>query len=185
MRLVVFLSFIIQTVQANEHETANVAAAHAPSHGHMADLLYPGVNFALFFGFLFWKMRKPLGEMFNKMAKEIKDLYEYAEVKSKEAEIKLKMYQDKISNFHSEEIKIQKDAAEEESNFKKSLIEENENQLERTKRETANRIESEKNSLIKSLNEELMDQIISKTKDNISKDSTLKGKVTEKLLSQI
>ena len=55
--------------------------------GHISDLLYPAVNFFLFFGFLVWKIKKPLSEMFTEKSKEVEDFYSFADKKNKEAEM--------------------------------------------------------------------------------------------------
>ena len=54
------------------------AAAH---HGHVSDLLAPLVNVVVLVGFLVWKLKKPLSDMFTKQAEEISNLLERASLK--------------------------------------------------------------------------------------------------------
>ncbi len=55
--------------------------------------------------------------MFSSNAKRVKELYDFAELKNREADIKLKMYADKLSNFNAEEGKIREQSKQEAKDF--------------------------------------------------------------------
>ena len=87
---------------AEEHE----AAHHEPT---IWDLKYPTLNFVILVGFIIWKLKKPLSEMFDKKADDVKSLMDSAEKQSKDANQKLQDLEGKIKNIDSELVKINGD----------------------------------------------------------------------------
>ena len=55
------------------------AAGSGAHHGSVADLILPASNFVILAGALIFIMRKPLGEMFSKNAKDVEYLLEHAQ----------------------------------------------------------------------------------------------------------
>lgn len=153
--------------------------------GTIMDIMYPVINFTLFFGFLLLKLKKSVSESFNDKADEVKEQYEFADVKNKESDIKLKMYEDKLKNLNAEEAKIRESAKKDADTFLKENTEEKNQMVERVKKDSKNSLESEKNSMIRGINSELLDLILSKTKQQISSDEGLRSKATNKLLADI
>lgn len=153
--------------------------------GTIMDIMYPSINFLLFFGFLVFKLKKSISESFDTKADEVKEQYEFADVKNKESDIKLKMYEDKLNNLNTEETKIRENAQEDAERFLEENTEEKNKNVERVKKDSINTLESEKNQMVKEINSELLDLILSKTKKQIGSDNDLRSKVTTKLLSEI
>jgi len=153
--------------------------------GHITDVLWPAFNFFLFFGFLFWKMKKPVKEGFNKNAELVKELYEYAEAKNKDAEAKIQKYEDKMNNLVNQVQKIKEDMDQEFSVFKQNINEETLKNIERAGKDAKRRIVSEKNKMVRGLEESLLDTVIAKTKEKIGGDEKLKEKATNKIFSAI
>ena len=153
--------------------------------GTIMDVMYPSINFFLFFGFLCLKLKKSISESFNNRAEEVKEQYEFADVKNKESDIKLKIYEDKLLNLNAEETKIRENAKKDADIFLKECTEEKNQMVERTKKDSKNTLESEKNSMIRGVNSELLDLILSKTKQQISSDKGLRSKATSNLLADI
>ena len=56
--------------------------------------------------------------MFDKNALLVKETYDFAEGKNKEAEIKIKNVQEKLQNFNAEERKVKIDAEKEIKTFR-------------------------------------------------------------------
>jgi len=160
-------------------------ALAAGGGGHISELIYPGINFVIFFGFLVWKIKKPLAEMFNQKANEVEEFYKFAEKKNKDAEKKYEEYEDKLKNISTELDIIKSEAQKEEELFLKQSNDEKDKTLERIQRETEARLESEKNAMIKDLETDLIKKIISKTREQIGASSDLKSKVTNNLISGI
>ena len=153
--------------------------------GHISDLFWPAFNFFLFFGFLFWKIRKPIKDGLNKNADLVKELYEYAEAKSKEAEAKILKYEEKMNNLEGQVQSIKAEMDQEFSVFRKGLVEETEKNIERAGTDADRRIVSEKNKMVRGLEESLLNMVISKTKEKIGGDQNLKEKATNKILAAI
>jgi F-type H+-transporting ATPase subunit b len=153
--------------------------------GHLSDIAWPAFNFFLFFGFLFWKIRKPIKDGFNKNAELVKELYEYAEAKSKDAEAKILKYEEKMNNLEGQVQKIKMEMDEEFSVFKKNIEEETVKNISRAEKDAERRIVSEKNKMFRDLEESLLNTVISKTKEKIGGDKNLKDKATNKIFTAI
>jgi len=164
--------------------SSTLYAAGGASHGHITDLIAPAVNFFLLFGFIAFKMKKPLSDMFTKKATDVQELYDEAEEKNKEAQIKLDMYEKKMDQIESEKGEILKAAQRDSMDFEKTSQRETEAVIEKMKKDTDLKIESEKKQMIKTLSMGLIDQVINKAKESIKSDSALQAKVSGRLLAK-
>ena len=160
------------------------AAGGAPS-GSPLDLKWPALNFLLLFSFLVWKLKKPLAEMFDKQAEDVASLYELAEKKDKEAQIKLDMYKEKLNNLEGERKKVLADAEKDAKDFANKTQNETQDYINRITKDVENKIAHEKKTLINELNASLVDEVIKKAKEAISSNEDNKKKATSKLVSQI
>ena len=160
-------------------------AAGGSGKTHLSDLMWPGINFLLLTGFLVFKLKKPIKEMFDKNALLVKETYDFAEGKNKEAEIKLKMYREKLKNFNAEERKVKNDAEKEVKIFREKRTKETESLLKRLERDAANKIQYEKRILIDELNHAFLDAVINQAKTTISNNETSQKRATQNLLSEI
>ena len=176
MKVVIALISLIGTAHA---------AGSGVGHGSVSDLMWPAINFALLASFLVWKVKKPLREMFEKNANDVKFLFEHAEKKDKEANIKLNALQEKMGNLSSEKNKITQNAEKEANDFISKSEKESQEYLRRLEVDSVNKIEHEKVSRVAALEEDLIDEVIAKAKTKIGKDSGLSEKVTKKLISQV
>lgn len=161
------------------------AAGSGASHGSVADLMWPAINFLILASFLVWKVKKPLREMFEKNANDVKYLFEHAEKKDKEASIKLTALKEKMGNLEGEKNKIMKAAEKEADDFIARSEKESKDYLRRLESDSESKLEYEKTSRVAQLEENLVDEVISKAKNKIGSDSSLSQKVTKKLISQI
>ena len=82
-----------------------VYAAGDGGHGSPKDLFWPVVNFSVLMAFLVFKSKKPLEKMFNDMMEEVEASYIMAETKDKQAQKKLNIYKEKMSNFNGKAAK--------------------------------------------------------------------------------
>lgn len=123
--------------------------------------------------------------MFDKNAEDVKSLYELAEKKDKEAEIRLKIYQEKIDNLHREKKKVVKQADDEFANFSTRTKQETDLYIKRITKDSSNKIVNEENSLKRDLEKNLVKEVVAKAKATISDDENSKAKATKKLISQI
>ena len=95
-------------------------AIAAGKGGSIKDLIWPAFNFLVLFVFLGFKLKKPMAAMFTNNSKNVQELYDVAEKKDKEAQIKLETYQKKLSSFDSESQKIMADTQNEANLLKKN-----------------------------------------------------------------
>jgi F-type H+-transporting ATPase subunit b len=163
----------------------NNAQAAGGGHGSIVDLKWPALNFVLLFSFLIWKIKPAMREMFDKNATDVASLFELAEKKDKEAQIQLTSYQKKLSDLVSEKNKIMKEADKEAAFYEEETKKETAQYIERMSKDANAKLASEKSSLIKNVYSELVDEIITKTKNKIGTDINLKTRATNNLISKI
>ena len=162
-----------------------MAAGKGGHDTNVLDLKWPFINFSILLGFLIFKLKKPVKEMFDKNAVVVKETYDYAEGKNKEAEIKLKMYKDKLQNFSATTRKIKGEAEREVRQFEENKVKESGNMVKRLERDAASKIMYEKKLMINNLNHEFLDAVIGQVKTTIGSDKAAQEKATKNLLSEI
>jgi F-type H+-transporting ATPase subunit b len=164
---------------------APVLAAGGAAAGHLSDLIVPAINFTIVFGFIFWKAKGPISRMFDENSVKVKELVELAQKRDKEAQIKLDMYQKKMSGVQSEIDGIIKAAESDAQLFETEYVKEVEANMEKMIKDSEHKLESEKNNMIKMLNASLLDEVISKAKNKLSSDKSLNSKTTTNILSKL
>lgn len=177
MKAIILLAFLLLT--------PSLFAAGGASHGSVMDLAFPAVNFVILMAILIWKIKTPMREHFNKQADDVAYLYESAERKDKEAKAKLAAFQQKMSTLDSEKKKIEEQAQKDIEHFKAKTQKETDEYLERIARDVDSKVAHEKAMMFKSLQEELVDDVIAKTKSTIKSSSDQSKKVTENLVARI
>ena len=165
--------------------TASALAAgdgvnHEPS---IKELMYPAINFAVLVGFLIWKLKKPLSEMFKKQASEVEGLMSSAAQKNKDAEERLKSLTAKMSNLNAELAKIQRDYESDVVTYKANQANETQATITRTQRDLEKKLEGEKKELLEKINEELLNNVIAKTQQTISGNGDMKKRATSNIVS--
>lgn len=163
--------------------------ALAKSGGHhepsIKDLMYPAINFTVLAAFLVWKLKNPMREMFNKQASDVESLMNSAAKKNKDAEERLKKLQSKIDGLDCEVSKIQKDYESDVANFTAATSTETQSLIARTHRDLIHKLEGEKKELVEKLNEELLNNVIEKTKQTINGSVDMKNRATSKIVSEL
>lgn len=162
----------------------NIFAA-GKGHGSVLDLMYPAINFIVLFGALFFMLKKPIKEMFDKNADDVKYQVELADQKEKEANIRYEMVQSKLSNLQKEKEKITEDSEKEFQSFQNKTKEENNSYVKRITDDVDTKLATEKKAQLKAIETSIVEEIIEKAKSKISSDSSVKQKATNKLFSQI
>lgn len=174
--------FIALAALSTSTAMAAVGAHHEPS---IKDLMYPAINFAVLVGFVVWKFKTPLSEMFTKKSNDVSSLMQSAAQKNRDAEAKLKTLKDKMANLGSELNKIQKDYETDVLTFTQTQAVETQTTIARTKRDFESKIEGEKNELVEKLNEELLNSVIAKTQQTINANADMKNRATSKIVSEL
>lgn len=163
-----------------------VNTAFAAGSGHVTDLIYPGINFVILFGFLwFWKLKGALNSLFENNAKEIEELYNSSEEKIKEATLKLDMYEKKMSNLDHECTKVVADSESELKQFQTQAQSQTEQKIKKLEEEYVVRAEYERKNMIKEVVANFFNDVLEKTRSDIKKDKNTQAKASSKLLSQI
>lgn len=160
-------------------------AAGDGHHGSPADLIAPAINFFILTGFLIFKLKGPISNAFTEKSKKIKESMDRASVKAKEAQVKLEAQKNKLTNLDKEIDSIKLNATKEVENFNKLYTAEIERKTEKLKHDTAAKVEAEKKVMLNQLNTELVNSVISKTKNIIKTNNDLSTKVNNKITEGI
>lgn len=175
--LIFGLSFI-----ESAFSSGSSAGAH---HGSVSDLLAPLVNVVVLVGFLVWKLKKPLSDMFTKQAEEISNLLERASLKSKEAEVMLLSQEKKMANLEHEIKEIHRSTENEIKTFDKNYAREIEEKSFKLKTDATAKIEAERKAITDELHASLLDEVISKTKSTIRGNKEYQSKASSRMLGDI
>lgn len=151
----------------------------------ISDLFWPTFNFVLLFSFFIWKLKKPILQFFSNNSDEVKYLFDYAEEKNKEASLKLEMYEGKLKSLPVEIKKIKNSAELDLGRFEEITGEETGDQMAKLEKNSFEKMTSEKNNAIKKIGKELLEAIVTKTKNKIEKDKGLQDKAVKKIMSKI
>ena len=162
--------------------TTSAFAAGNGGHGSAADLIAPAVNVALLAGFLVWKLKKPLNEMFTKKSEDVTNTLERASLKSKEAQMMLENEQRKISNLSAEMKNLTDQSEADVKAFEKNLSRETEEKIQKMKADATLKISADKKAVMDELSAELLNEVISKTKTTIKANKEYQSKASNKLL---
>jgi len=162
-----------------------IAAGNGHGGGSPMDLKWAFVNTILLFGFLGWKMKGPVTEMFNKKSEDIAELYEFAGKKEKEADAKLTELKTKMSNLESEKNKIIQEIEKDTKDFITKSQNDLDSYLVRVERDTEAKLSTEKITLEKNLNSSLVDEVILSAKNKLRADKALASKASANILSQV
>lgn len=161
---------------------ATKAWAAGDGHGSAADLIAPAVNVILLAGFLVWKLKKPLHDLFVNKSEEISNTLERASLKSKEAEIMLQNEEKKMANLENELKKIGQQAEADILSFEKNLAKELEEKSHKLKTDANLKIQADKKAVLDQLNAELLDQVINQAKSTIKDNKEYQTKASSKLI---
>lgn len=168
--------------------TALIQSAHAAGnggHGHVSDLIAPLVNVLVLFGFLAWKLKKPLSDSFTAKAEEITNTLERASLKSKEAEVMLAAQQKKMASVDSEAREILRQAEVEVKNYEASHAREMEEKSSKLKTDATAKIEAERKAMLAGLNASLLDEVIARAKSTIKGNKDYQHKASAKMLGEM
>ena len=162
-----------------------LAAPKSDGSASVFDLKWGAVNFLLLAGFLIWKLKKPLAASFANYSEEVKSLYNHAQEKYKEADLKLKMYEEKLSNVEGQSQKILSESNELLQKIENDIKNETANELKKLEVETKDKIESEKTQLITGVNNELLESVLTNVKTKLNSDTSLSQKINHKMISSL
>ncbi|OUR92935.1 hypothetical protein A9Q84_20715 [Halobacteriovorax marinus] len=164
----------------------DVQASGGGGHSaHISDLILPAWNFVPLVILMIVFLRKPLRESFNKNAEDVEALYNVAEEKDKEAQIKLDMYEKKMSSLKVESERVMKDAHVQTEQYQKHSLEETKHMIQKMGEDADSKVAYEKKQAIRDVNASLVDEVIAKTKSKIKENKDFKTKVTNKLVAEI
>jgi F-type H+-transporting ATPase subunit b len=157
----------------------------AGGHGSISDLILPAWNFVPLFVVLVILLRKPISAGFTKNAEDVESLYNMAEEKDKEAQIKLDMYEKKMNSLKVETERLMSEAKTDAEKIAASTLEETKSIIEKMEKDAVAKVAYEKDQALRGINASLVDEVIAKAKNKINENKDFKDKATKKLVAEI
>ena len=152
--------------------------------GQVGDLLWPTLNLTLL---LFLLRGKVLGALAGHLAshgKEVEELYDFAEKKDKEAQIRLEIYQKKMAHLDTETERRREKARREEEYVEKETQDQTKARLSQLEEKSRERILREKKALLLELRDDLVAHIVREVKGRISSDKASRVQIDGALLAK-
>lgn len=156
--------------------------AAGSGHGSPTDLIPSFVNVFVLAALLIWKVGPVVVSYFNNQAKEVDAVMKRAETKAKEAAQMMAITSKKMSESDNEISTLKSNAQKQVEEFETLSNAEAKRKIERLAKDAELKIEAEKKNLSDSVNELLVSEVITKTKNKISSDAKLQSSTTQEIL---
>ena len=160
----------------------HLMAAESSGDGHIGELFWPAINFGVLLIFLTVKLIAVLRKTLEEESVNVKNLYDFAEKKDRETQIRLEIYRKKLANFDAEKRKIGENTRQEIRAFQKSIERETQKIISKMKKEGNDKINNEKMGMIAAIHSTLVEKIIVKTKQTALEDDLGSGVVKKLIL---
>jgi F-type H+-transporting ATPase subunit b len=151
-------------------------------HASITDLIAPAINVGILFAALIYLTKDKLRNYFITKSEEIANTIERADIKSKEAQVMLETQKSKMAGVEAEIKNIHTQAETEVANFESNLSKETSDKLAKLSHDSEAKINADKKLMLDELNAELLQQVISKTKNTIKSNKDYQSKVSSKML---
>ena len=159
----------------------SVLGAESSGDGHISTLMWPAINLTTLLVFLIWKLKGSMVDYFGKYEKEVRERYDLAQKKDKEAQVKLEVSQKKMADFASKEKEIQEEIQRDAGLFQQNIDKETQLIVAKIKQEGTERIDHERESFTRRFNETLMDTIVKHIRQEVADNEKSRQKITNRL----
>ena len=161
------------------------AAGGGTGVGQITDLLSPFVNFLIFLGILYWTLRGKIKNYFTQLGNNVVAIYERAQEEKRLADAKLSECEEKIKNLPQEKAQILRQVEKSASDFEIQYRDEIKDKIMKLKEDSQARIVAEETLLMNDLNRELVESVLTKTKNLFDQEDSLRAKAIKKLMKGI
>lgn len=148
-------------------------AASAHHTSSVLDLLYPGINFTLYCGIMYFLLRKPLAKGLQTRSEGVAQAIAQAKNRYDQARSALSKAQSKISNITAEAKSIQDQIASDAMRESEALRKAYDEQLQKTKRQYEETIKREELTLTQELKVELANLVLKLAAEKLSNNLDL------------
>jgi F0F1-type ATP synthase membrane subunit b/b' len=179
MKNILFLvmALFATSLLGSEHGSEGMSAGRT--------LFWNFFNFAVFFVGVFYVFRQKLTIFFADKRENIEAIYTQAMEKQKAAQAEKDRMQSEITNLSLFEDKVMKDTISNTLKFKEQYKLETDAKIERAKKESENKIEATFKNGVNEIKKELMSSVIDDVEELVTKDQTVKNRVTQKIVGMI
>ena len=163
-----------QIIFANE-------AAHGAHHAGPTSLIYPLVNFIIFFAIIYKFVFPPLRSHFSALSEETQIILDRASKKAKESEQQFAEQERKNASIETEIFKINRDLDVQTKELSDQSQKELEAKIIKLENDFNHKVESEKNKMFAGLTQTILEEVVSKTKNKVTSDSAKQQKATDNM----
>ncbi len=156
------------------------AAGGGGHHVDASSLIYPLIN-TLLVGVIFFTQRKKIGAYFTGKYDQIKEISERAKTQKFEAQMLLEKQQKKNDKLSDTLAEIEMNAKKEVASFKDMKEKENIKRVAKLEEDFGSKLEMKKLEMVKSINKELIDSVISKAKEQVKNNPDLVTKLNKSI----
>ena len=149
------------------------------------DLIAPFFNFIVFFGGIGFLIKKGISTYFTTYSESIKEQVNKAEKRCREATFRVDDYERKLKDFDQIAKKIISDTKIDVDKFKTNHSKEIESVKDRMVKDYNLKAKSEALSMMRAIDREFVDSIVTETKNRVVADSKLSSEISDNLLQQI
>ena len=142
----------------------------------------PAVNFAVLFGFLFFKLKDQINENYKSYSVEIENSFNSAKIAEEKAQNFLNEQKHARENSHSLIGNLESENNKNWENQRKILESEFEEKNKKVYSDFENKLVGERKKVESEISSNLLEKIIAKTSIDISKDPENKSKAMRKFL---
>ncbi len=138
-----------------------------------SSLIPPAINVLLLLSLLVYFLRKPAKNFFQSKSETVSEMLERASSKAKEAQAMMDAQMQKAKNAEGEIQKLEKENEQLIAQFMEEYKKDVEQRIVKMKEDAGQKIEAEKKEMLNELNSNLLDLVISKTKQEIRSSNDL------------
>ena len=151
-------------------------------HGSVTDLMWPAINFCILFSFLFYKLRTPLAEGYQKLSSEFESKFNSAKIAEESAKKFLEEQKLAKENASKTIKSLEQEHEVNKDNQRKVLESEYEQKTKKLYSDYENKLKGERKKVESQISSNLLESIIKKTSSVISGDPESKNKALKKFL---
>ncbi len=150
-----------------------LAASGELPEGYWFEMIAKVFNFIVFFGFLFWLLRKPIAEMLDNSRRELKRKLAEAEEKEETAARRMKEIEDRMAGLETEVEEILRRTDEAARQEKENILERAKQEAEKIRLAAEREIENRYNTARRELQAFVADLAVDKAEELIRSQMTV------------
>ena len=153
--------------------------------GGPTDLIAPAVNVTILASIIIYLIKDKLKLYFSEKSESTQKMIDRAATKAKEAQMMMEVQRKKIEGAEDEIKKLNDDANKFLETYEAQYKSDVDERIQKLKEDAGQKIEAEKRQLLEELNSNLLDLVISQSKEMMKKDGNLSEAATKRIIESM